>query len=357
MAQWDFESVLESVKATSFDPSLWPRALDALSRSVGGAGAVIYSRRALPTRRLASPDLVDVIEDYEKGGWRAHDLRARAVPIARRAGAVVDQDFASADEMRRSPFYEEFLARHNRRWFVGLPLEGGWGVSIHRSPAQGPFLPEEVARLRRLSPAFSEAVSLARRLGFARVEGLVQAMELMGRPCVALDGGGRPLLANEAGEAQLALWLDVASRRLAFADGASQAAFDAAVAAALGDPPASRLVFVRERGGDRRALRVEPLNDVTRFPFADAGALVIFERPRPSEEEELEGLKKTFGLTRSEARLARELETGRPLLDAARAAGLTYETARSYLKAIFLKTGTRRQAELAALLARRPQAD
>jgi DNA-binding CsgD family transcriptional regulator len=63
-------------------------------------------------------------------------------------------------------------------------------------------------------------------------------------------------------------------------------------------------------------------------------------------------IRTLFGLTAAETRLALRLLTGESLRSAAAALGITYESARSQLKAIFQKTGTHRQGELIALLAR-----
>lgn len=57
-----------------------------------------------------------------------------------------------------------------------------------------------------------------------------------------------------------------------------------------------------------------------------------------------------FDLTRSESRLAAEIASGATLDMAAENLGLTVSTVRTYLKQIFLKTGTSRQAELVRLI-------
>ena len=80
-------------------------------------------------------------------------------------------------------------------------------------------------------------------------------------------------------------------------------------------------------------------------------AIVIIDpdaRPRPPDAV----LQTCFGLTPSEARLARTLSSGERLETVADQLGIAYQTARNQLKAIFAKTETHRQAELAALLAR-----
>ena len=63
-------------------------------------------------------------------------------------------------------------------------------------------------------------------------------------------------------------------------------------------------------------------------------------------------LSVAFGLTQAEAKLATQLGIGIGIDAAAVSLGVSRETARSQLKAVFAKTNTRRQAELAALVAR-----
>ena len=57
-------------------------------------------------------------------------------------------------------------------------------------------------------------------------------------------------------------------------------------------------------------------------------------------------LKDRFDLTPAEARLVVHLITGESLRPCAKALGIKYETVRTYLKSVFQKTKTRRQAEL-----------
>jgi DNA-binding CsgD family transcriptional regulator len=61
---------------------------------------------------------------------------------------------------------------------------------------------------------------------------------------------------------------------------------------------------------------------------------------------EMAFLQNRFGLTPAEARLVVHLVTGASLRSCGNALGISYETARGYLKSAFQKTGTHRQAEL-----------
>ena len=125
-------------------------------------------------RPPCSPELEDLISDYVRDGWNRRDERYRGAPLAERNGVVVDQDFMSQEEIRRSAFYQELMWRHDCPWFAAVCFKtggGSWVVTIQRSAAQGPFLEDEVGRLKDLIRPLGEAATLAQKLGFARVRG------------------------------------------------------------------------------------------------------------------------------------------------------------------------------------------
>jgi DNA-binding CsgD family transcriptional regulator len=81
-------------------------------------------------------------------------------------------------------------------------------------------------------------------------------------------------------------------------------------------------------------LAILVVSDVTQPHFTDVALLGLI-----------------FGLTAAEARLASALSKGQDLDGAAAAFGVSPQTVRSQLRAIFAKTGWRRQAELVARVA------
>jgi DNA-binding CsgD family transcriptional regulator len=66
--------------------------------------------------------------------------------------------------------------------------------------------------------------------------------------------------------------------------------------------------------------------------------------------ESIDLLRRHFGLTPAEARLALHLVAGETLRSAEVKLSISYETARTCLKSIFKKTGTCRQAELVIVI-------
>ncbi len=71
---------------------------------------------------------------------------------------------------------------------------------------------------------------------------------------------------------------------------------------------------------------------------------------RPNDVDLVPFLTNLFGLSPAHARLAAWLSSGATLHEAAAACGITYSSARTYLAAVYAKTGTRHQGELVALV-------
>ena len=77
---------------------------------------------------------------------------------------------------------------------------------------------------------------------------------------------------------------------------------------------------------------------------------VFVTDPRHAPLPHPDQLREQFGLTASESALAVEIVKGHGLKSCARHLGVALTTARSHLRAIFEKTNTKRQAELARLI-------
>lgn len=85
-------------------------------------------------------------------------------------------------------------------------------------------------------------------------------------------------------------------------------------------------------------------------------AILYVSDPDSTPLPSLSELAKLLGLTPAEARLSHSLASGLPLEDAATTCGIAISTARVYLKQVFFKTGTRRQADLVRLILAQPTA-
>jgi DNA-binding CsgD family transcriptional regulator len=177
---------------------------------------------------------------------------------------------------------------------------------------------------------------------------------------ILLDEHGRVLRTNRVADELLdrGLGLSVAEGRL-YAEGLEATReLRRMIERALADRSAERpslvqgLRLARPDGGSLNLLaRPIPLSQWSEGRGAPALAIFVGdpdERPTVS----LEVVRQLFDFTRAEALLATALARGQSLDEAASELGITRNTARAHLRAIFSKTGVSRQAELVRLVLR-----
>jgi DNA-binding CsgD family transcriptional regulator len=83
---------------------------------------------------------------------------------------------------------------------------------------------------------------------------------------------------------------------------------------------------------------------------AHVAAVILISDPEADSGALREILRRLYQLSDREAEFAVRIAEGERLEEAARHAGVTYQTARSYLKSIFMKLGVNRQADLVSLV-------
>lgn len=119
--------------------------------------------------------------------------------------------------------------------------------------------------------------------------------------------------------------------------------------------------FARSINEKPRTIHIsdEPWLDILLMPIGDRAVLGTGERPvcvayvhgeeRPAAARR-DNLRRLFGLSSCEAGLALTLSRGHTIAEGAKELGLTIETARSYSKRLYAKTGTRGQTDLVRLI-------
>jgi DNA-binding CsgD family transcriptional regulator len=229
--------------------------------------------------------------------------------------------------------------------------EARFRVSRHNSLPD--FTREERARLQALAPHLRIAVSLFERLQFAGAEhGVFHATaQGLGLALVVLDRNRRVVSSNALAESLLDEGEGLHRRgdKLVFSDPAHQKL----LAGLLGEVPGREAVLTRFRverpGRGDVVVTARPLE--LSAIHAGAGALALFlARPGPEARADPQSLKDLLGLTTAEARLAAILAEGVSLVEAAARLGIAHNTAKVQLRAVFAKTGVRRQAQLVALM-------
>ncbi len=345
---------------TALDPKLWPDLLQEIAESVGAFGAVLL-QTGVPTEDVPwSRSLGSVREVYYGEGWNTRDLRAiRSVAAIRRGVTVLtDEDVASRDEVARDPYYTSFLASQRLPEFAAIAFRSSpsqiCGLVIQRTATQGAFSEREKQALALLEPRLTATAELARMLGEASLRTSLTVLDRLSRPALALGRAGAVIDVNAAAAALFDDDFRVRSGALVVRDERAAAEIQRACEQArmpFGTMmPKLEPIIVRREGRLPLILRSLPLDGPAGSFVLGARLLVTVTDPRIGFVPQAGLLQSIFGMTRAEARLSFHLAAGSTLQQAADLSGITVETVRGQLKAVFSKTGTRRQAELVALL-------
>jgi len=359
-AKWNLDTIVAAFPDAAVDPTRWNAAMEAACEVTESSGALLFSIHGpsplpvFPRSESMSP-AVDV---YLRDGWVHRDERYKLGPKLKKKGVhlVTDLDGMNADAMARHPYYQEFLAPFALRWYAGVKVECGddlWALSMQHSIEQGPYSKEELNLFSDLSVRLSAVAALARMLGFAKAEAALEVFQASGRAAVLTGARGQVFRTNAAAEKLLGADLQIRERRLVSSDRNATAALQRALQQLLvdGSDLGSQPIVLPRR--EARPIVAYPirLTSFARDIFTPArAAVVLIDLEGPTGSADI--LRSVFGLSQAEAKIAERLCCGESLESVADALGITYETARSQLKAVFAKTETRRQVEMVALASR-----
>lgn len=267
----------------------------------------------------------------------------------------IDEDPILGD----SEFYRSFLAHNGLRHFVHVLLRQGPGrvafFCLTRSDSQPPFSSEEIETVEALMPHLQRALRTA-----APDHGYPATTLFETSPygLVLLDRHGHALSANGLAHTMLDA-VDGVSLQIDFLHLAGiRGNAETALAAHLG-PVAHPVSFRIDRPGvdaPLSALVTTVPDEWRQQEGGEAAALLVLSDPRSTSYPQASVLVELYGLTPREAGFAQTLVETRGLRPASGALGISTETARRHLKAVFEKTRTHSQSELIHLLVRHPAA-
>lgn len=343
----------------------WAEPMEAFAAAAGADGATLVRHdptdRAAPALRsgclLATRGIAGIAGRYLRGEAPPDPRLARVSPRLTE-GFLADHDRFRPVEIALDPFYQEFLRPEGFHWHGCARLTGGEGtpqiyLSLKRALDRGHYSRSDIAALDRTLPKLRLAASLAEAVFAAEAGARGRALAERGEALFEIDSQGRARPANAAAEGPGALRLR--SGRLETDQPSDQSALDAALLHALA--PAARpacAVLASTMEDARIIVRTIPASGPSREIFRGVAAFAlvrILAPPAAPAEDLVLDLREAFDLTTAEARVGAMVGLGLAPAEASRRLGVAPGTARNYLKAVFAKTGTGRQAELAALVA------
>ena len=213
------------------------------------------------------------------------------------------------------------------------------------------FTPEDDALMAALAPYLRAALTSYIALERERITASVanEAVRRMNFGWLTLDAEGRILDVDAHGETLLAdskILIRGRGDKLAARDTAVERDITAAVKALIADPRARprAIVLSREPWLDMLLVKAAKVGSGATRPAPTLVAYVHSDQG--SSADRREQLGQLFDLTPRQASLALALSRGMSIAEAAAELGLSVESARTYSKRIYAKTGARGQADL-----------
>ncbi len=359
------ERALQACYDAILAPTQWSSALQLLGELFGAASCTFYEHD-----RENSPAPVPMSVEHEaySARWarnQAHAPDPHVGPYLQkttsfiRAGwtSAVEHDLSTEDERCTIPFYQETARPEKREWFAAsfFLVDGGdWCLPIFRG--DDPFTREDATRLAKVGPYLGKIVSLAQKFAAFDAASKLSALERVSSAAIVIDVTGRARQMNAPAQDLLGDDFNLVRGRPSARDPASNRRLQQLVSFTLHAERGSAQAFVPIVVDRDEApwLLVEAM-PVTAFGndlFSSGRVILLLTDLRSPLRPEATQFCAAFGLTVAEAKLAAKLASGVGIDAAAASLGVSRETARTQLKAVFAKTNTRRQAELAGLLAR-----
>lgn len=365
-----FDEMLDGIHAAALDRVLWPQVMDSLRAAWDCHAVGLYAA----DMEVGAVDILGMrgIDDEQiriyvdrhlcDNPWtRAPELQLEGVI---RTECSLDEYHRRPGYYRRSTLFNEWMKPQDFIHTLGVNVlcERGTQVKLfmYRAERPGAYGERELAEARRLVAHLRRAVLVSRRLELlgARLDAALHILDRLPVGVMFLDQRGRLIQANRSAarlfeaEAVLRLQDGMIHARHALED----RHLTRTIHAALGrrrNAPAMAATVELPRPGQRplSAVAVPLVRQCEGRWFSPrlAAALIVSD-PDGAPVLDEDWLRQRYGLTPREAGLTRSLVDGLSLRAAAEANGVSYETARWYLKQIFQKTGASRQGDLVRLL-------
>ena len=351
-------SLRDQIYEAAFVPELWSDALASVAASHGCAAGAIgaWDASRTPLGFRSTPLTRAAVAGNMPNDGATTAARFHALHAVNEARFTCVETLFPAHILDADPIQQSLRAvglESQAATAIAMPNGELVCISFERFKADGAFDGAALAALGLLRPHFARAGLVAARLGLARAEATVAAMRNMGLAAAVLTLGGRVLTTNALFEAMATVFLPSSLGGIAINDaGANQLFQDVLTDARLHREPIVRSIPITASAThDAVVIHILPLRRAAHEIFSGGELLIVATAVRATAMVPgpaiLMGL---FDLTPAEVKLATVLASGRSVQHAAREAGVTLSSARTYLDRIFKKTGTHQQSQLVALL-------
>jgi len=286
--------------------------------------------------------------------------------LERSGDILLLEEVTSREALLEDKFYQTVLRPYGIEQALGMYVRESGGLECNiglTNSTEGPrFGKAHKDFMALLRPHFVQSLALFARIyrDESEIEVLTDALDRLTIGTFMIDGRGKVLRSNGAARALIdhGEAFRVIDGRLTLNGRSDSARFrqvvDQALAARLANDKDDYVRAFRciDNGNEDLGVLVRAIRRDRQSP-ADLGPAVVVYATDAGRTGSFKQLIATlFDLSPSEANLAALLTEGLTLTEAAREAGLTESTVRSYSKKIFAKLGVSRQTDLVRLILR-----
>lgn len=270
------------------------------------------------------------------------------------------------EQQRDTEFCNDYLLAQKSRYCLGITLARQHDYhllfALQRTQQQGDFTADDLPLLRLLAPHMTRAMVIHRHMlaVTTQQQWALSALDKLKIGVLLLDERGKPGFINQKAEQLMSAGCGLSVNRdtLSLTNTFESARLErlianAAMAASGFMCNAGGSLRTNSLSGESLIIQVIPLPRESERSWGLAfpsGCVAVFVSTSGATHLRVESLSSLYGLTLAEAKLASLLAHGLSLEQAASTSGISIQTVRSQLKAVFAKTHVSRQAELVARL-------
>ncbi|MDE0924430.1 helix-turn-helix transcriptional regulator [Aurantimonas coralicida] len=346
--------LVDRIYEAAFVGEFWPAILHDVAEEVGSCGGALLDLHPDGMRWVGSKMMSDLLADFAALGRPDMDVRTPYGLANQDPAFITEFDIMTREQLAAQPLYSEFLWPRGFGWCAGTCVKVPTGdkllYTFERRYDDGPFDRAAVDKLDALRPHLARAAVLSGRLELERAHAATEMLCLVGLPGAVLSLSHRIAAANRLFEALIPDVIRDGSKRVAFSDPGA----DALLADVLSEGRARSMRSIplaAREGHPPMIAHLVPVRLAARDIFFSASAVLLITPVTRREVPSADIIEGLFDLTPAESRVARGIARGGTIQTLAGISGNSPETVRSQLKAVFMKTGLSRQAELVSLLA------
>jgi DNA-binding CsgD family transcriptional regulator len=351
------EALVDRIYECAFVPEHWPGVFDELAKIADARGGFLLAANRKVINWTASASLQEGMQAFVAGDFYTRSSRPARLLARRHAGFLREYDVFTDEEMAVDPIYRDLLWPAGFGWcaatVIRLPTGDELFLSFEREHSRGPVETAAVERLDALRPHLARTALMSARLQLERARAATAMLASIGLPALVFDLAGRILVANELVErlSDHVRWR--AQDRFALKDSKADALLRQAMETLHVEGVESNRSFP-VRGSDAQVAliaHVVPIRRSARDLFAHCVGVLMLMPAKTPQAPSVELVQSLFDLTAAEARVARSLAMGQTVEEIASDKGVSSTTVRTQVRGVLEKTGSRRQADVIALLA------